>query len=100
MRDPPPRPLDTKAPNPRKDHMLNIPYRPPLGSQKLFWILYGLRGNEWGGNGLPRSSRQTFIPASERRYAMTDPPNPDPMTTASKCSWAIELYLTAINVEW
>src|SRR5436309_5148730 len=71
---------------PLKFQTLNIPYRPLLGSQKFFEKPSGLRGNEPGGYGLPRSSRQTRLPASARRYAVTEPPKPDPTTTASKCS--------------
>ncbi len=86
MSDPPPSPLAQIASMLSKLHMLNMPCPPALGSQNCDFIPSGERGNELGGNGLPRSSRQTLWPASARRYAVTDPPNPDPTTTASKCS--------------
>jgi hypothetical protein len=73
--------------------MLNMPWSPSLGSQNWVYIPSGERGNELGGNGFPRSSMQTLWPASARRYAVTDPPNPDPTTTASKCSEAGLTYL-------
>src|SRR5215218_1548926 len=85
MREPPPSPLDTSASSPRKPQKLYNPCSPSLGSQKFFLMRYGLRGNEPGGYGLPRSRRQTRRSASARRYAITEPPKPDPITTASKC---------------
>src|SRR6266540_1990667 len=47
---------------------------------------HGLRGNEPGPQAFPRSSRQTDMPASARRWVVTDPPKPEPTTTASKCA--------------
>src|SRR5262245_10246967 len=73
-------------PRPRNSQMLKMPCNPSLGSQMLWLIPYGLRGNEPGGYALPRSSRQTRMPASASRKAVTEPPNPEPTTTASKCS--------------
>ena len=67
MSEPPPRPLAQIASMLSKLHMLNIPCRPSLGSQNWVFIPSGERGNEFGGNGLPRSSRQTLWPASARR---------------------------------
>src|SRR5262245_6938816 len=74
---------------PRNDQTLNIPCRPSLGSQKFRAMSAGLRGKDPGGNDLPRSSTQTRCPPSARRYAVTDPPKPEPTTTASKCSFAL-----------
>src|SRR5215218_9522967 len=86
MSEPPPSPLDTSASSPSNDHRSNIPWRPSLGSQKLFFTPSGLRGKDPGGYGLPRSRTRTLRSASARRQAVTDPPKPDPTTTASKCS--------------
>src|SRR5215203_2813442 len=94
MREPPPRPLDTSASSPRKPQKLYNPCSPSLGSQKFFLIRYGLRGNEPGGYAFPLSRRQTRRPASASRYVITDPPNPDPMTTAWKCvSFILAVHL-------
>src|SRR5215510_1448128 len=55
----------------------------------MAWLIpCGLRANEPGGYALPRSSRQTRMPASESRRVFTDPPKPEPTTIASKCSSA------------
>src|SRR5215203_4281997 len=85
MSEPPPSPLETSASIPRKPQKLYNPCSPSLGSQKFLLMRYGLRGNEPGGYGFPLSRRQTRRPASASRYAITDPPNPDPMITAWKC---------------
>src|SRR5262245_44454901 len=84
--DPPPRPLDTMPPRPRKDQTLKSPWSPSLGSHKLRLISHGLRANEPGGYAFPRSRRQTDIPACESLWVITDPPKPDPTTTTSKCA--------------
>src|SRR5215211_5103788 len=89
MREPPPSPLETTARILLKDHRLYKPYRPSLGFQKLCFIWWGLRGNDPGGYALPRSNRQTRKPASLSLYVITEPPNPEPITTASKCSPSI-----------
>src|SRR5215831_16928745 len=86
IREPPPNPEETTAPEPLNDHMLNIPYKPSLGSQKLFLISKDARGNECGGYAFPRSNRHTRKPASASLKARTEPPKPDPTITASKCS--------------
>src|SRR4051794_36962481 len=91
MSEPPPSPLETSASIPLNDHTLNIPSLPSLGSQRFRAISAGVRGNDPGGYGFPRSSRQTRLPASARRYAVTDPPKPEPTTTASKCSSSVVL---------
>src|SRR4051812_20728658 len=48
----------------------------------------GVRGNEPGGYGRPRSSSRTLRPARASRHAVTDPPKPEPTTIASKGSAA------------
>src|SRR5215210_7267801 len=97
MREPPPSPLDTSASSPRKPQKLYNPCSPSLGSQKFFLIRYGLRGNEFGGYAFPRSRRQTRRSASASRYAITDPPNPDPMITTSKCvSFILVPYVSCL----
>ena len=78
-----------------KLHTSYMPWSPALGSQKLDCIACGVRGKEPGGKGLPRSSRQTLRPASRRRYAITEPPNPDPTMTAWKCSMLSPCTITA-----
>src|SRR5215211_2993782 len=113
MREPPPSPLETTARSLLKDHRLYKPYRRSLGFQKLCFIRWGLRGNDPGGYALPRSNRQTRKPASLSLYVITEPPNPEPITTASKCSpsisnsyrarlargltvWIITIYTTVV----
>src|SRR4051795_11266140 len=86
MSEPPPRPLEIRASRPSNDQTSNMPCRPLLGSQKFCFRPHGLRGNEPGGKGLPRSSTQTCRPASVSRAAVTEPPKPEPTTIASKCS--------------
>ncbi len=71
---------------PSKLHTSKSPCRPASGSQKLRAVPRGLRGNDPGGYALPRSRTTTDLPASARRNAATDPPNPDPTTTTSACS--------------
>src|SRR5215211_4168482 len=97
MREPPPSPLQTTAPSRSNDQTLYIPYSPSLGSQKFFCIRCGARGNESGGYALPLSRRQTRRPASASRYAVTEPPNPEPTITASKCASSIR-YVPALVV--
>ena len=60
-----------------------MPVSPWGGSQKLSRARYGLRVNEPGGYGRPRSSTSTRLPASASRYAVTEPPKPEPTTIAS-----------------
>src|SRR5215211_2543587 len=86
MIEPPPRQLETSASMPLKLQMSKRPCRPLLGSQKLRAISRGCRGNVPGAHALPRSSRSTRRPPCCRRYALTDPPKPEPTTTASTCS--------------
>src|SRR6266536_503194 len=86
MSEPPPSPLATMPPRPRKDQTAKSPCIPSLGSQKFLAVCQGLRGNDPGRHGFPRSSRQADIPASARRYVVTEPPKPDPTTTASSCA--------------
>ena len=81
--EPPPSPLATIPPMPRNDQTSKTPCSPSLGSQKLCAMSHGVRGNEPGGYALPRSRTRTDMPASARRNAVTDPPNPEPTTTAS-----------------
>src|SRR4051812_48389213 len=69
---------------PEKDQTSNMPWSPSLGSQKLRAMSNGDLANEPGGYSRPRSRTHTSQPASARRYAMTEPPNPEPMTTTSK----------------
>src|SRR5215218_10013395 len=64
--------------------MLYIPCRPSLGSQKFLCIRCGARGNSPGGYAFPRSKTHTSRPASASRYAVTEPPKPEPTITASK----------------
>src|SRR5262249_39044298 len=73
-------------PRPRNDQTSQMPCMPSLGSQKFRAVSHGLRGKEPGGYALPRSSRQTDLPAPANRYVLTEPPKPDPTTTTSKCS--------------
>src|SRR5436190_20683759 len=63
-----------------------MPNRPCPGSHRLVAMARGLRGNDPGGYGLPRSNRHTERLAAASRYVITEPPNPGPMTTVSKCS--------------
>ena len=70
---PPPMPLETTAASPRNDQMLNRPWRPALGSQKLPRMASGLRGNEFGGYAWPRSSTRTLSPPAASRWAKTEP---------------------------
>src|SRR3954452_19687378 len=86
MSDPPPSPLETTDDSPENDQKSKRPYVPSLGSHALRAISYGERANDPGGSGRPRSRTQTDHPDSARRLAITDPPNPLPTTTASKCS--------------
>src|SRR5437762_3796214 len=86
MSEPPPSPLETSAPSPPNDQTSNSPCRPSLGSHRACENWNGVRGNEPGGHFLPRSSRHTSSFACASRYAMTDPPKPDPTMTASKLS--------------
>src|SRR5919199_2269519 len=89
MSDPPPSPLETSAPRPPKLQGSQRPCSPSAGRQNApsrTWR--GVRGNEPGGYGRPRSSSSTLRPASASRHAATDPPNPEPTTTASKDSTA------------
>src|SRR5919199_2820780 len=89
MSDPPPSPLETSAPRPPKLHGSHSPCSPSAGRQNAWSRTWrGVRGNEPGGYGRPRSSRRTLRPASASRHAATDPPNPEPTTTASKVSTA------------
>src|SRR5689334_23050972 len=89
MSDPPPSPLETTAPRPPKLHGSHSPCRPSAGRQNAWSRTWrGVRGNEPGGYGRPRSSSSTSRPACASRQAVTDPPNPDPTTTASKVSTA------------
>src|SRR3954470_15990086 len=91
MSEPPPSPLEINAFRPRNDQKSYRPCAPSLGSHVARENSSGVRGNDPGGHGFPRSSRQTFTPASARRYPITDPPNPEPTTTASKASSARNL---------
>src|SRR4051794_32440875 len=86
MSEPPPRPLDTSESNPENRHTSNSPYRFSLGSQNASPSSRGVRGKLPGGYGRPRSSSTTERPAWASRKADTEPPNPDPTTTASTCS--------------
>src|SRR5436305_14442351 len=64
-------------------------YRPrwPLrGSHLAREKSNGVRGNDPGGHSLPRSRRQTSSFSFARRYVMTEPPKPEPTTTASNSS--------------
>jgi hypothetical protein len=63
-----------------------FPSRLSLGSQKFLCIRCGARRNQSGGYGLPLSKRQTRRTASASQYAVTEPPNPEPTITASKCA--------------
>src|SRR3954464_4908114 len=97
--EPPPRPLETIAPRPGKLHVSHSPCSPSAGRQNApsrTWR--GVRGNDPGGYGFPRSRRRTFCPASASRHAVTDPPNPEPTTTASKDSGVGELTSSAIDL--
>ena len=47
--EPPPSPLATTPPSPRKDQTSKSPCMPSLGSQKLRAVSQGLRGKEPGG---------------------------------------------------
>ena len=76
-----------------------MPYRPSLGSQKVVASSRGLRGNEPGGYGFPRSRTQTDLPASASRYAITEPPKPEPTTTASKCVWVTATSRARLTLE-
>src|SRR3954470_16462240 len=88
MSEPPPSPLEINALRPRNDQKSYRPCSPSLGSHVARENSSGVRANEPGGHGLPRSSRHTSTPASARRYVITDPPKPEPTTTASKASSA------------
>src|SRR5580704_6630829 len=83
MSEPPPSPLDTTESQPLKCQTSNIPCSPAAGSQKARLISAGVRGKLSGGYACPRSSRMTDKPDSAIRYALTAPPKPDPITTAS-----------------
>src|SRR4051812_18479274 len=84
MSEPPPRPLETIAPRPGKAHMSHSPCRPSRGRQNASLRTWrGVRGNEPGGYGRPRSSSSTSRPACASRHAVTDPPKPEPTTIAS-----------------
>src|SRR3954451_19496279 len=92
MSEPPPRPLDTIAPRPGKLRISHSPCSPSRGRQNAsVRTSRGVRGNEPGGYGRPRSSSSTLRPARARRHAVTDPPNPEPTTIASNGSAAIDL---------
>src|SRR5687767_10196299 len=56
---------------------------PSDGSQKLRAIARGVRANDPGGQARPRSRTTTLRPCSAIRKAATDPPKPEPTTTAS-----------------
>ena len=86
MTEPPPRQLDTSDSIPSKLQMSKRPKSPSLGSQKLRPTSLGWRGNVPGAHALPRSSRTVCLPPSCKRYAVTEPPKPEPTTTASTCS--------------
>src|SRR4051812_1144547 len=84
MSEPPPRPLETIAPRPGKLHMSHRPCRPSRGRQNASLRTWrGVRGNDPGGYGRPRSSSRTLRPACASRHAVTDPPKPEPTTIAS-----------------
>src|SRR5438034_374184 len=91
MSEPPPSPLEINALRPRNDQKSYRPWSPWLGSHVARENSSGVRAKEPGAHGLPRSSRQTSIPASARRYVITDPPKPEPTTTASKASSGAKL---------
>src|SRR3954462_6123990 len=92
MSEPPPRPLETTAPRPGNAHMSHSPCSPSRGRQNASVRTWrGVRGNEPGGYGRPRSSSSTLRPACARRHAVTDPPKPEPTTIASNGSAAIDL---------
>src|SRR4051812_47052161 len=64
--------------------MSHRPCSPSRGRQKASLRTWrGVRGNEPGGYGRPRSSSSTLRPACASRHAVTDPPKPEPTTIAS-----------------
>src|SRR3954454_4995600 len=72
--------------------MSHSPCSPSRGRQNASVRTWrGVRGNEPGGYGRPRSSSSTLRPACARRQAVTDPPKPEPTTIASNGSAAIDL---------
>src|SRR3954452_19211140 len=72
--------------------MSHSPCSPSRGRQNASVRTWrGVRGNEPGGYGRPRSSSSTLRPACARRHAVTDPPKPEPTTIASNGSAAIDV---------
>src|SRR5438067_9458548 len=97
MSEPPPSPLDTSAARRPKYQTSKSPYRPSLGSQNARLNSYGVRGNEPGGHAFPRSKRHTLRPAWASRYAITDPPNPEPTTTTWNFSMSPSACIRALG---
>src|SRR5512133_89079 len=93
MSEPPPMPLAVSASRPLKWWYSKSPWLPCRGAHSAPRHCRGVRGNEPGGHGWPRSSTSTVAPAFASRHATTEPPNPDPTTTTSKRSAGIHLPL-------
>src|SRR6476661_405576 len=91
MSEPPPSPLETTESSPRKWCSSKSPWRPSRGAHSAWRHWRGVRGKLCGGHGRPRSSTRTRAPDSASRCATTDPPKPEPITTASKRSAVVDL---------
>src|SRR5215217_707420 len=61
-----------------------IPYIPSFGANKNRLVSHEFFAYPASSNRAPASSTATRYPFSISRRALTDPPNPDPMTTTSK----------------
>src|SRR5262245_236471 len=86
MSEPPPTPLAVSALMPSKRCSSKRPCRPLPGSHSAPRHCRGVRGNEPGGHGWPRSSTTTDAPACASRQPTVDPPKPEPTTATSKRS--------------
>src|SRR5690349_15767794 len=91
MSEPPPTPLAVRESRPLKWWYSKSPWLPWRGAHSAPRHCRGVRGNDPGGHGWPRSSTSTDAPACASRHATTEPPNPDPTTTTSKCSAGIHV---------